>query len=71
MLGLAVYAGEINRPQAHAVRTEMRSVNQDSTEYKIIHKEFSRLHRISAITNGVIFILGIALVFLSAYTNKE
>jgi uncharacterized membrane protein len=71
MLGLAVYAGEINRPQAHAVRTEMRSVGQDSPEYEKIHKEFRRLHRTSAITNGVIFILGIALVFLSAYTNKD
>jgi len=71
MLGLAVYAGEINRPEAHKVRTEMRSVQEDSAEYKEIRKEFSRLHRHSAILNSAIFILGIALVFLSAYTNKE
>ena len=71
MMGLAVYAGEVNRPEAHKVRTEMRSFQESSQEYKEIHKEFKRLHRISAITNGAIFILGIALVFLSAYTNKE
>ncbi len=71
MLGLAVYAGEINRPEAHKVRTEMRSVQEGSTEYQKIHKEFSRLHRSSVILNSAIFILGIALVLLSAYTNRE
>ena len=71
MIGLAVYAGEINRPEAHKVRTEMRSVDEGSAEYKKIHKEFSRLHRTSAITNGAILILGIALVVLNAYTNRE
>lgn len=71
MMGLAVYAGEINRPEAHKVRTEMRSVEEGSAEYQKIHKEFRQLHRISAITNGAIFILGIALVLLNAYTNRE
>lgn len=71
MIGLAVYAGEINRPEAHKVRTEMRSLEEGSTEYQKKHKEFSRLHRTSAITNGAIFILGIALVLLNAYTNRE
>lgn len=71
MLGLAVYAGEVNRPEAHKVRTEMRGFQEGSQEYIEIHKEFRHLHRISALTNGAIFILGIALVFLSAYTNRE
>lgn len=71
MLGLAVYAGEVNRPEAHKVRTQMRSIQEGSPEYKEIHKEFRHLHRISAFTNGAIFIIGIALVFLSAYTNRE
>jgi len=71
MLGLAVYAGEINRPEAHKVRTETRSFQEDSPEFMEIRKEFGRLHRISAAANGAIFILGIALVFLSAYTNRE
>jgi len=71
MIGLAVYAGEINRPEAHKVRTEMRSFQEDSPEFMEIRKEFGRLHKISAAANGAIFILGIALVFLSAYTNRE
>lgn len=71
MIGLAVYAGEVNHPAAHNVKTEMRSYPEDSTDYMEIRKEFGRLHRISAAANGAIFILGIALVFLNAYTNKE
>lgn len=71
MLGLAIYAGEINRPEVHAARTEMRAAKEGSPEYEKIHNKFRKLHQVSAITNGVIFILGIALVFLSAYTNRE
>ena len=71
MIGLAVYAGEINRPEAHKVRTEMRSLQEGSAEYQKKHKEFGHLHRTSAILNSAIFILGIALVLLSAYTNRE
>ncbi len=71
MLGLAVYAGEVLTPQTHEVRTEMRSFQEDTPEYKEIRKEFGSLHRKSAILNSAIFILGIALVLLSAYTNRE
>ena len=71
MIGLAVYAGEIVRPEAHKVRTEMRSLEQDSPGYEEIRREFGHLHRKSAILNSAIFIIGIALVFLSAYTNRE
>jgi len=71
MIGLAVYAGEIVRPEAHKVRTEMRSLEQDSPGYEEIRREFGQLHRKSAILNSAIFIIGIALVFLSAYTNRE
>lgn len=71
MIGLAVYAGEVNRPEAHKVRTEMRSLQEGSQEYTEMYKEFRHLHRISAFSNGAIFILGIALVFLSAYTNRD
>ncbi len=71
MIGLAVYAGEINRPQAHSVRTEMRAVQEGSPEYSKISNKFRQLHRTSAVLNSAIFILGIALVLLSAYTNRE
>ncbi|MEM7008529.1 MAG: DUF4149 domain-containing protein [Thermodesulfobacteriota bacterium] len=71
MIGLAVYAGEINRPQAHEVRTQMRAVGEGGPEYTNLHNKFRGLHRTSAITNSAIFILGIALLLLSAYTNRE
>ncbi len=71
MMGLAIYAGEINRPEAHKVRTEMRGAEEGSAQYQKIYKEFRHLHRTSAILNSTIFILGIALVLLNAYTNRE
>ncbi|TDI88793.1 MAG: DUF4149 domain-containing protein [Candidatus Dadabacteria bacterium] len=71
MIGLAVYAGEIVTPETHKVRTEMRSVQENSHQYQEIRKEFGRLHRKSAILNSAIFIFGVALVFINAYTNSE
>ena len=71
MIGLAVYAGEIVTPENHKVRTEMRSVQENSHQYQEIRKEFWRLHRKSAILNSAIFIFGVALVFINAYTNSE
>lgn len=71
MIGLAVYAGEIVTPETHKVRTEMRSVQENSHQYQEIRKEFRRLHRKSAILNSAIFIFGVALVFINAYTNSE
>ncbi|MCZ6555348.1 MAG: DUF4149 domain-containing protein [Candidatus Dadabacteria bacterium] len=71
MIGLAVYAGEIVTPETHKVRTEMRSVQENSHQYQEFRKEFGRLHRKSAILNSAIFIFGVALVFINAYTNSE
>ena len=71
MIGLAVYAGEIVTPETHKVRTEMRAAQKDSPKYLKIRKEFGHLHRKSAILNSVIFIFGVALVFINAYTNSE
>jgi hypothetical protein len=71
MIGLAVYAGEIVTPETHKVRTEMRAAQKDSPKYLKIRKEFGHLHRKSAILNSAIFIFGVALVFINAYTNSE
>ncbi len=71
MIGLAVYAGEIVTPQTHKVRTEMRAVEENSPKYQEIRKEFGQLHRKAAILNSAIFIFGVALVFIHAYTNRE
>ena len=71
MLGLALYAGQVIRPQAVEVRTEMRSAGQDSPKYPQLQKVFSALHMRSAIINLVIFIMGIALMFINTYTYRS
>lgn len=71
MLALAVFAGEVIRPQAVEARTEMRSLTETSPNYPKVHEKFRRLHKQSAIINSVVFLLGIAILFINAYTTKE
>ncbi|MCG8653185.1 MAG: hypothetical protein MI861_25315, partial [Pirellulales bacterium] len=68
MLGLALYAGQVIRPQAVEVRTEMRSAGESSPKYPELRKNFGRLHAQSAIINIVVFIMGIALIYINTYT---
>jgi putative copper export protein len=71
MLALAVYAGEVLRPKAVEARAEMRSLTETSPNYPASHEKFRKLHARSAIINSAVFILGIAILFADAYTNKE
>lgn len=71
MLGFAVYAGSIIRPRAHEARTQMRSLTEESPNYPEIHEKFRSLHKQSAIINSAVFLLGIALLFINAYTYKD
>lgn len=71
MLALAVYAGAVLRPQAVETRTEMRSLTEDSPNYPVSQEKFRKLHARSAIINSAVFLLGIAILFINAYTNKE
>ena len=71
MLGLALYAGQVIRPEAHSVRTEMRGVGESSPNYPELRKNFSTLHMKSAIINLVVFIMGIAIVFINTYTYRN
>jgi putative copper export protein len=71
MLALAVYAGEVLRPKAVEARAEMRSLTETSPNYPASHEKFRKLHASSAIINSAVFILGIAILFADAYTNKE
>ena len=71
MLGLALYAGQVVRPEAREVRAEMRTVGESAPNYPKLQKDFSRLHMKSAILNSIIFIMGIALVFINTYTNRD
>jgi len=71
MLGLALYAGQVIRPEAVEVRTEMRSIGESSPKYLGLRKNFSSLHMRSVILNSLIYIMGIALVFINTYTYRD
>ena len=71
MLGLAVYAGGVIRPQALEARAEMKSLAEDSPRYREVHDRFQKLHKRSVIMNSTVFLMGIAIVLITAYTNKE
>jgi len=71
MLGLAFYAGTVIRPNAHELRIEMRSISKDIPRYHEVQRDFSILHKRSAIINLAIFLLGIAIVIITAYTYRE
>lgn len=71
MLALAVYAGEVLRPKAAEARAEMRSHSETSPNYPASQDKFRKLHARSAIINSAVFVLGIAILYINAYTNKE
>lgn len=71
MLALAVYAGEVLRPKAAEARAEMRSLSETSPNYPASQDKFRKLHARSAIINSAVFVLGIAILYINAYTNKE
>lgn len=71
MLGLSVYAGAIVTPNAHELRVELRTLSKDTPGYNEVQRNFSSLHKRSAIINSVIFLLGVAIVILTAYNYKD
>jgi len=71
MLGLTIYAGAVIRPQALDVKSEMRSLVEDSSQYKEAQVKFNKLHKQSVVINSIVFLLGIAIVFVTAYTYKQ
>lgn len=71
MLGLSVYAGTIITPNAHELRMEMRTLSKDFPGYNEVQRNFSSLHKRSAIINSVIFLLGVAIVILTAYNYRD
>lgn len=71
MLGLAAFAGGTIRPQALEIRSEMKSLAQDSPQYREAQTRFQKLHNQSVIINSIVFLLGIAIIFITAYNNKK
>jgi uncharacterized membrane protein len=71
MVGLAIFAGAVIRPQALDVRAQMRTLSEDSPQYGGLQTRFNKLHRQSVIINSVVFLLGFAIIFITAYNYKE
>lgn len=71
MLGFTLYAGQVVLPVASGTRAEMRTLNEGSPEYQVVYKKFRLLHARSAIMNASVLVLGIAILAINAYTNKE
>jgi len=71
MLGLSVYAGEVVRPVAAETRAELRTLTESSPNYLAVQEKFRLLHARSAILNASVFVLGIAILVINAYTNRE
>ncbi len=71
MLGLSIFAGGVIRPQALEMRTEMRSLVEDSPRHGELQNRFNTLHKTSVLLNSLVFLLGIAIVFITAYNIRE
>lgn len=67
MLGLSFYSGHILREQVSQVKTEMRTLPENSEEYETAQAGFKKLHAKSAIINVIVFVFGIAIVFINNY----
>ncbi|MGE5445060.1 MAG: DUF4149 domain-containing protein [Ignavibacteriales bacterium] len=71
MIGLAIFAGAVIRPQALEVRVQMRTLAEGSPQYGEVQTRFNKLHRQSVIINSVVFLLGFAIVFITAYNYRD
>jgi len=69
MTGLAFYSGLIVGSKARKVKAEIRTT-QDPSKKEGLKSQFKILHRNSAILNGIILILGVMLIFLTATSLK-
>lgn len=66
MLGCSVYAGSKVHPEAHMLKTVIRSM-EDSPEKELKQKEFTALHRKSVILNSIVFLAGVIVVAITGF----
>ncbi len=65
MVFLTVTNSLITHPKARALKEEMQ-VTTSQTELVHIKEVFDRIHRWSVINNGIVLLLGLILIFLTA-----
>ncbi|MER3446078.1 MAG: hypothetical protein C4291_04230 [Candidatus Dadabacteria bacterium] len=71
MIGLTVFAGAVIRPQALEVRAHMRGLVENSPQHRELQNRFNSLHMRSVIINSVVFLLGFAIIFITAYNYRD
>jgi hypothetical protein len=62
MLGLTLYAGVIIEPRAAALSPQIHA----PTATAAVKDEFSRLHRMAVVLNGVVLVCGLAVSVITA-----
>ena len=65
MLALTLFAALNIHPRARALKEEMQATT-DTVEHDNLKQEFDRVHRTSVIFNGIVLLLGILLVLITA-----
>ncbi len=65
MVTLTVYSSLVLHPRARAIKEEI-SLETGKTDVAHLKAEFDHAHRITVIYNGIVLVLGLALVFLTA-----
>lgn len=70
MLGFSVISGEVVSSKASEVKTELREIDKESQNYRILDKKFKKLHTYSVIINLLVFIFGIAIILITAYNYR-
>lgn len=71
MLGLSAYTGLVLRPEALSVRTELRQADDSSPNYEELSNRFSSLHKKSVLINGLVFVLGLVILFFTSYSLRN
>mgnify|MGYP001565406764 FL=1 len=66
---LTFYSGMAVGQKARAIKAEIK-ITEDASKKEGLKKEFSTVHRKSAILNGIILALGIILIFLTASSMR-
>ncbi|HYB74303.1 MAG TPA: DUF4149 domain-containing protein [Candidatus Sulfotelmatobacter sp.] len=66
MLGTGLYAGTVVLRQANAVKQQIGSFEDRSQGSPELRAEFARLHRLAVILNGVVLVLGLAVLLVTA-----
>ena len=62
MLALTLYAGVVIQPRAAALRPQIHA----PTATAAVKDEFSRLHRLAVVLNGVVLVCGLAVSAITA-----